>query len=74
MIDFELPPELKLVRDATHGIARDVFRPISRKYDEQEHAAAEEIQLLGPMMAQSARAGRARKKDRDKEEPREARP
>lgn len=74
MIDFELPPELKVVRDATHSIARDVFRPISRKYDEQEHAVAEEIQFLGQMMSQSARAGRARKKDHDKGEPREARP
>ena len=75
MIDFELPLPLKMIRDGAHGIARDVFRPISRKYDEQEHTTAEEIQFLGAMMSQSARSGRAKKKEeKGKEEPREARP
>ncbi|MEW6444146.1 MAG: acyl-CoA dehydrogenase family protein [bacterium] len=73
MIDFELPPDLKMVREATHGIAKDVFRPVARKYDEQEHAKAEEIQFLGQMMSQSARSGRAKKKDKDPAAPAEPR-
>jgi len=37
MIDFDLSPELVQRRDLAHSVARDVIRPISRKYDEHEH-------------------------------------
>jgi acyl-CoA dehydrogenase len=37
MIDFELSPELVQRRDLARSVARDVIRPISRKYDEHEH-------------------------------------
>ena len=71
MIDFELPPPLKMVAELTRSVARDTFRPISRKYDEEEHTTAEEIQFLGAMMAQ-ATGGRPPKKKKDK--PRAPRP
>ena len=51
MIDFELPPALKMIKDFTHGVGRDTFRPISRKYDEEEHTTAEEIAFMAPIMA-----------------------
>jgi acyl-CoA dehydrogenase len=37
MIDFELTPEDKATVDFAHEVAEKHFRPISRKYDEEEH-------------------------------------
>ena len=68
MIDFELPPMLKMVKDMAHGVARDTFRPISRKYDELEHTMPEEISFLGPMMAQTL-GGAPKDKDKVEEKP-----
>ena len=51
MIDFELPPALKMIKDFAHGVARDTFRPIARKYDEEEHTTAEEIAFMLADMA-----------------------
>ena len=65
MIDFELPTPLKVVKDLTHGFARDTFRPVARKYDEEEHAVAEEIQFLGPLMNQSMGGKPPKKKNKD---------
>jgi acyl-CoA dehydrogenase len=73
MIDFELPPPLKMVKDMTYGIAKDTFRPVARKYDEQEHTKAEEIQFLGAMMAQTSE-GRPKKKKGGEEAPKEPKP
>jgi len=70
MIDFELPPPLKMVKDMTHAVARDTFRPISRKYDEEEHTSATEIQFLGPMMSAATGGGKPPKK-KDREGPKE---
>ncbi len=67
MIDFELPPMLKMVKDMAHSAARDAFRPISRKYDDLEHTMPEEIRPLGAMMAQSMGGGPPKKKDKDKD-------
>ena len=74
MIDFELPPPLKMVKDMTQSVARDTFRPISRKYDEEEHTIAEEISFLGAMMGQASGGGPPKKKDKSKEGPKEPRP
>jgi len=76
MIDFELPLPLRMVKDMTHAMARDTFRPISRKYDENEHEPAEEIQFLGAMMAQATggRPKKKKKKEGEGEAPREPRP
>ncbi len=43
MIDFELTPIMKMAREFTHNYARDVMRPISRKYDEEEHVEPTEF-------------------------------
>ncbi|MCL4558810.1 MAG: acyl-CoA dehydrogenase family protein [Deltaproteobacteria bacterium] len=43
MVDFELTPIMKMAREFTHNYARDVMRPISRKYDEEEHVAPTEF-------------------------------
>jgi acyl-CoA dehydrogenase len=37
MIDFEISPEEKAKIADAHSIAQDLFRPISRYYDEHEH-------------------------------------
>ena len=37
-ISFELTPNSQKARDHYHGIAREQMRPISRKYDAEEHA------------------------------------
>lgn len=37
MIDFELSAEEKAKVEAAHSVAQEVFRPVSRKYDEEEH-------------------------------------
>ncbi len=43
MIDFELTPEQKEAVEATHKIAEELFRPISRYYDEHEHESPQEL-------------------------------
>ncbi len=73
MIDFELPPPLKMVKDLTHSVARDTFRPIARKYDEEEHTKAEEIQFLANMMGATS-DGPSKKKDKKGDKPKEPKP
>jgi acyl-CoA dehydrogenase len=43
MIDFELTPEQKEAVEAAHKIAEELFRPISRYYDEHEHESPQEL-------------------------------
>jgi len=43
MIDFELTPEQKEVVAAAHKMAEELFRPISRYYDEHEHESPKEL-------------------------------
>jgi acyl-CoA dehydrogenase len=43
MIDFELTPEQKEAVAAAHKIAEELFRPISRYYDEHEHEMPKEL-------------------------------
>jgi acyl-CoA dehydrogenase len=52
MIDFELPEYLKVIKQMAHEASRDVFRPISRKYDEQEHRKVEEIAFLSSVLSE----------------------
>ena len=74
MIDFELPLPLKMVKDFAHGVARDTFRPISRKYDEEEHTIAEEIAFLAPIMSARSAERRKKQKPKDTDGPKEPRP
>jgi acyl-CoA dehydrogenase len=43
MIDFEPTPEQQQAIKAAHGFARDMLRPVSRHYDEQEHDSPDEL-------------------------------
>jgi acyl-CoA dehydrogenase len=43
MIDFELTPEQKEAIKAAHQVAEELFRPISRYYDEHEHDSPQEL-------------------------------
>ncbi len=43
MIDFELTPEQKEAVEAAHQVAEELFRPISRYYDEHEHESPQEL-------------------------------
>ncbi|MBM3142949.1 MAG: acyl-CoA dehydrogenase [Chloroflexi bacterium] len=43
MIDFEFTPEQKEAVEAAHKIAEELFRPISRYYDEHEHESPQEL-------------------------------
>lgn len=43
MIDFEHSDSVKGSREFIHAVARDLMRPISREYDENEHAMPEEF-------------------------------
>ena len=74
MIDFELPPPLKMVKDMVHQLARDTFRPISRKYDEEEHTVSEEIKFVAAMMNQSSGGSAPKKKDDGEEKPKDPKP
>ncbi|MDH5672083.1 MAG: acyl-CoA dehydrogenase family protein [Myxococcales bacterium] len=47
MINLELPPRLEQARQGSRAMAEALFRPISRKYDLQEHAYPEELRALG---------------------------
>lgn len=46
MINLELPEEIKTDRANLHQLAKDLFRPISRKYDEAEHENPTEMEVL----------------------------
>jgi acyl-CoA dehydrogenase len=37
-INLELPKKLQAVIEMTHAGAAEILRPISRKYDQREHA------------------------------------
>ncbi|MCL4477587.1 MAG: acyl-CoA dehydrogenase family protein [Deltaproteobacteria bacterium] len=43
MIDFELTPLMKMAKEFLHNYAKDVMRPISRQYDENEHTEPTEF-------------------------------
>ena len=46
MINLELPEEGEQLRTSMRETARALFRPISRKYDEQEHQYPEELDVM----------------------------
>ncbi len=43
MIDFEPTPEQKEAVETAHKVAKELFRPISRYYDEHEHESPQEV-------------------------------
>ena len=46
MINLELPTHLENLQAMMHAVAKDLFRPISRKYDTNEHAVPEELAVI----------------------------
>jgi len=43
MIDFELTPEQQKEIKAAHEAVKELFRPVSRYYDEHEHESPQEL-------------------------------
>src|SRR5690242_6728181 len=50
MISLDDPKKLVALRDQAHQVAMNMLRPISRKYDELEHAYPKELDLLAAMI------------------------
>ncbi|MBT7891186.1 MAG: acyl-CoA dehydrogenase [Deltaproteobacteria bacterium] len=46
MISLELPEAVEQTKQMMHSLATDVFRPISRKYDDKEHVYPEELEVF----------------------------
>ncbi|MEJ5920448.1 MULTISPECIES: acyl-CoA dehydrogenase family protein [unclassified Corynebacterium] len=59
MINLELPKFLKAGANQSHQAAREIFRPISRKYDLAEHEYPRELDTLVSMMDGMADGGRS---------------
>jgi acyl-CoA dehydrogenase len=49
-INLEIPAKLRLLVDQAHQVALGVFRPISRKYDLDEHAYPRELDMLAALV------------------------
>jgi acyl-CoA dehydrogenase len=50
MINLETPKKFKPLVNQAHQVATEVFRPISRKYDEAEHAYPKELDMLASLI------------------------
>ena len=46
MINLELPEQLEGLSTLMHAVAQNVLRPVSRKYDTQEHDVPKELSVL----------------------------
>src|SRR5512133_2360317 len=49
-INLEIPKKFKPLVDQAHQVATEVFRPISRKYDEAEHSYPKELDMLASLI------------------------
>jgi acyl-CoA dehydrogenase len=50
VINLEIPKKFKPLVMQAHQVAENMFRPISRKYDTQEHAYPKELDMLGAIL------------------------
>ncbi|HET8639811.1 MAG TPA: acyl-CoA dehydrogenase family protein [Solirubrobacterales bacterium] len=50
MINLETPKKFQPLVSQAHQVATEVFRPISRKYDEAEHAYPKELDMLASLI------------------------
>jgi acyl-CoA dehydrogenase len=50
MINLETPKKFKPLVDQANQVATEVFRPISRKYDEAEHSYPKELDMLASLI------------------------
>ena len=62
MINLELPEQLEGLSQLMHAVAQNVLRPVSRKYDTQEHDVPVELSVLDrrPKPGQAAAAAKQR--------------
>ena len=49
MINLELPDKLKNLSSSINNLANNVLRPVSRKYDENEHEYPTELDMFRGM-------------------------
>ncbi len=49
-IDLEVPKKLAPLVEQAHQVAVNVFRPVSRKYDREEHAYPKELDMLAALI------------------------
>jgi acyl-CoA dehydrogenase len=49
-INLEVPKKFSLLVNQAHQVATEVFRPISRKYDQAEHAYPKELDMLASVI------------------------
>jgi acyl-CoA dehydrogenase len=49
-INLETPKKFRPLVDQAHQVATEVFRPISRKYDEAEHTYPKELDMLASLI------------------------
>jgi len=50
MINLETPKKFKPLVDQANQVATEVFRPISRRYDSEEHAYPKELDMLAALI------------------------
>src|SRR5436305_1183095 len=50
MINLEIPKKFKPLAQQANQVATEVFRPISRKYDEAEHSYPKELDMLASLI------------------------
>ena len=62
MINLELSPGLENIKGMVGGLAKQMMRPISRKYDKQEHDEPKELAMFGQMMGGMGGGGSKDKK------------
>jgi acyl-CoA dehydrogenase len=50
MIELDIPKKLRALQQQARLVANNVFRPVSRKYDAQEHAYPKELDMLAALL------------------------
>jgi len=50
MINLEIPKKFKPLATQANQVATEIFRPISRKYDDAEHSYPKELDMLASLM------------------------
>jgi acyl-CoA dehydrogenase len=57
MINLEVPKKLRALAQQAHDVAAEYFRPISRRYDREEHKRPTELDPLAAVMEGMAASG-----------------
>ena len=70
MINLEIPKKFKPLVSQANQVATEVFRPISRKYDEAEHAYPKELDMLASLIDGMNEGSEHRRRRRRRRAPR----